>query len=242
MGASGLKDAAERADKLPMPQRAVRAIQDLVRKGVYPPGQRLPSQRVLAEELQVSRASLREALSTLEALGFVKTEAGRGTYVVDHTPEGAAGITEWRFSGLYDLAEVYEFRYLMEPLAVRLAAIHITDEELTELRALYERYKTAIQSLDLIASSELDDQFHRLIMRCTRNRVFVDLYEKFHKVFQETQMLPFSRHERRWEPVMEHGKIVEALERRDPDGAAYYMSIHMVRATDRIGVTIRSLV
>lgn len=237
-----MKDAAESSDKLPMPQKAVRAIQDRVRKGVYTPGQRLPAQRVLAEDLEVSRASLREALSTLEALGFVKTEAGRGTFVVSNGDEPQEDITTWRYSRLYDLAEVYEFRYLMEPVAVRLAAMHVTDEQLSDLHSLHDRYKTAIQSLDLIASSAYDDDFHKFIMQCSGNRVFIDMYEKFQKVFQQTQMLPFSRHERRWEPVMEHGKILEALTRRDPDGAAYYMSMHIVRATERIGVKIRSLV
>lgn len=229
-------------ERVAAPEKAVRAIQDMIRRNVYSPGQQLPPQRILAEQLHVSRASLREALSTLEALGFVRTDAGRGTFVTSNGRGEQAAITEWRFSDLYELKEVYEFRYLTEAAAVRLAAMSITDEEVAELKLLHERYKAALQSLDLVASTDYDFQFHRFIMTCSRNRVFVDLYDKFHRVFQETQMLPFSRHERRWEPIMEHGKILEALEHRDPDGAAYFLGMHIVRATERIGVKLDRLV
>ncbi|MGE3626566.1 MAG: FadR/GntR family transcriptional regulator [Hyphomicrobiales bacterium] len=225
--------------RLPAPKKAIRAIQDMIREELSP-GECLPAQRVLAERLKVSRASLREALSTLEALGFVRTEQGRGTFVTDGAVEGAE-ITEWRFSDRYKLEEVYQFRQMVEPTVARLAAMNITDEEIAHLTEIHERFKAAIQALDLISSTEHDVDFHRSIMAISRNRVFVDLYDKFRKVFEETQMLPFSQHNRRWEVATEHGKILEALQRRDPDGAAYYMSMHMVRATDRIGVKLKML-
>jgi GntR family transcriptional repressor for pyruvate dehydrogenase complex len=245
MKASAIKEdgAQTEESELPLaaPEKAVRAIQDMIRRKALVPGQQLPAQRDLAEKLQVSRASLREALSTLEALGFVRTEQGRGSFVTDGAPAGSS-VTEWRFSNLYTLNEVYEFRYLTEPVAVRLAAMHISDDDISRLAELHERYKVATQTLDLMSSTHHDFEFHRIIMTSSGNRVFVDLYDKFNKIFQETQMLPFSKHERRWEPVLEHEKILTALQRRDPDGAAYYMSIHLVRATERIGVKLNHLV
>jgi GntR family transcriptional repressor for pyruvate dehydrogenase complex len=224
--------------KLSAPEVAVRAIQDLIRRNGLQPGARLPSQRQLSNELNVSRASLREALSTLEALRLVRTSAGRGTFVCDAVAAQEQAISDWRFSERFELREVYEFRYLVEAAAVRLAAVTITDEELTELKMLHAEFKAKLKARDFMASAVYDFQFHRMIMVCSRNRVFVDIYEKFHKVFQQTQMLPFSRKERRWEAVVEHGKILEALQRHDPDGAAYFLEMHLLRATDRIGVKL----
>ncbi|WP_221930870.1 FadR/GntR family transcriptional regulator [Telmatospirillum sp. J64-1] len=224
-----------------VPQKAVRAIQDLIRRNVYEPGMKLPAQRILAEELDVSRASLREALSMLEALGFVRTEAGRGTFVTHNGGNETKAVDEWRYSNLFEVNEVYEFRYFTEAAAIRMAALEITDAELNELQHIHEKYKAAIQTLDLVASGEYDNAFHRSIMNYSRNRVYSHLYEKFHEVIHQSQILPFSRHQRLWEPVMEHGKILEALMRRDPDGAAYYMQMHMVRAAERIGVQLKHL-
>lgn len=225
-------------DKLSTPEIAVRAIQDLIRRSALKPGERLPAQRELASELAVSRTSLREALSTLEALGVVTTAAGRGTFVTDTAAAEQAAISSWRFAKRYALHEVYEYRYLVESAAVRLAALNINDEELTDLKELHARYKASLNASDFMSSSALDFQFHRSIMVCSRNRVFVDIYDKFDKIFQQTQMLPFSRRQRRWEAAVEHGKILEALQRHDPDGAAFLLEMHLLRATQRIGVRL----
>ena len=224
--------------KLSAPEMAVRAIQGLIRRKALRPGERLPAQRELSTEISVSRTSLREALSTLEALGVVRTAAGRGTFVNDAALAEQEAVSSWRFSNRYELREVYEFRYLVESSAVRLAAMNITDEELTSLRLLHGQYKAALNASDFMASAAYDFQFHRSIMVCSRNRVFVDIYDKFHKVFQQTQMLPFSRKQRRWEAAIEHGKILEALQHHDPDGAAFCLEMHLLRATDRIGIKL----
>jgi GntR family transcriptional regulator, transcriptional repressor for pyruvate dehydrogenase complex len=226
------------AVKLSAPEAAVRAIQELIRRDGLRPGARLPSQRELSSRLNVSRASLREALSTLEALRLIQTAAGRGTFVTDTAANEEEAISAWRFSERYELREVYEFRYLVESAAVRLAAIHVTDDELNELRLLHDQFKAKLKASDFMASAAYDYRFHRSIMVCSRNRMFVDIYDKFHKVFQQTQMLPFARKPRRWEAVVEHGKILEALQQHDPDGAAFFLEMHLLRATERIGVKL----
>jgi len=226
------------SDKVSAPEMAVRAIQDLIRRNALKPGERLHAQRELSNELNVSRTSLREALSTLEALGVVSTAAGRGTFVTDTAVAEQAAISSWRFSNRYELHEVYEYRYLMESAAVRLAAMNISEQELTELKLVHAQYKAKLSASDFMASTAFDFEFHRSIMVCSRNRVFVDIYDRFHKIFQQTQMLPFSRRQRRWEAAIEHGKILEALQQHDPDGAAFFLEMHLLRATQRIGIRL----
>ena len=224
----------------PVSHRAVRAIQDRIRDRRYPPGSPLPAQRELASDLNVSRASLREALSTLEALGMVRTEAGRGTYVTYREGEQPDASGRWRFARHYDLSQVYDFRYLIEPAVIRLAALEITAGELARLGELHEALRSAVTSLDLVASSELDFAFHSLIVACGRNPLFSETFVQFEQLFNETQRLSYAPHQRRFEPVLEHAKIVEALSRHDPDGCAYYMALHIRRASDRIGLRLRA--
>ena len=225
------------SEHLPSSMRVVRAIQHLIRIEKLTPGQRLPAQRDLASRLAISRASLREGLSTLEALGLVCTEHGRGSFILDGAIEGIAPAN-WRFSNLYELKDVYQFRYTIEPSAGRLAALKVSDEELVAISQVHERFKSATQSRDLVLSTGYNVEFHRMIIASSKNAVFMDVYDKFQKIFSETQILPFLPHAKQWSAAMEHGKILEALSRRDPDGVAYYMSMHLVRATERIGISL----
>jgi len=66
-----------------LPQSVAREIQEMIQSGALKPGEKIPSQREFSQKFGVSRASLREALLTLETLGLIKTEAGRGTFVTD---------------------------------------------------------------------------------------------------------------------------------------------------------------
>jgi len=222
--------------KLSTPEMIVRTIQKMIQRGKFKPGQRLPGQRELAEHLNVSRASLREALSTLEALDLVRTSAGRGTYIHNRAQSQSEPILDWRFSSQYALQEVYEFRYFTETAAARLAAMQIEDREISKLKEHHARLAHALEEEDVMVSTSYDYEFHRFIMLCSRNRLFVELYDKFQKVFHETQMLPYARDERLVEAVKEHGRIVDAIARRDGDAAAYYLGQHLLNATERIGI------
>src|SRR5947209_226399 len=98
-----------RAPRYPVSRSTLSRIQAMVLGGEFAPGQRLPAERQLAEQLSVSRASLREALSTLETLGVVRVEPHRGTFVaVDEYANGTAqgelaAAPIWRFANRYTL-------------------------------------------------------------------------------------------------------------------------------------------
>lgn len=228
----------------PVSQATVGRIQAMVLGGEFAPGQRLPSERQFAEQLSVSRASLREALSTLETLGVVRVEPQRGTFVAaDGYANGAAqGALAsgpiWRFANRYTLREVYQFRRLTEGYAARLATMAVTDEQIVDLRKIVREHKEATRKLDFVASSQADFELHHGIMLLANNRIFADLHENFRAIFLESQRIPMARRERVWEPVDEHEKLIQAMTRRDPDGAEYYMRLHITRAADRVGIAL----
>ncbi len=194
----------------PVPQSAVQRIQALILSGELARATRLPPERQLAAQLAVSRASLREALSILETMGLVRTKPGRGTFVVveDGINGTVAPLPVWRFASRYTLREVYQLRYLTEGYAARLAAMAATDEEVAALQKILQ------------------------------NRILTDLHDNYRTVFLESQRLPMARHERIWEPADEHEKLVQAIARRDPNGAEYYMRLHITRAADRVNIAL----
>lgn len=221
-----------------VPQATARRIQEMIHAGDLREGDLLPPQRELSERLNVSRASLREALSVLETLGLLRTEPRRGTRVAATEMLGDTALPPWRFWKRYSLSEVYQFRFVTEGYAARLAATRTSAAELNTLKQSLRDFRDAVCERDLVASSQLDFGFHKLIMDYSGNRVFTDLHGSFGSVLLESQRLPLTQHERLWEPVNEHENIVQAIEKRDPDGASYFMHVHITRAADRVGVSL----
>jgi GntR family transcriptional repressor for pyruvate dehydrogenase complex len=230
----------DRAETL-VPQAAVRRIQDMINSGELRQGERLPPQRTLSERLDVSRASLREALSVLETLGLLRTVPRQGTFVADTGMAERLGTHRWRHAARSSPAEVYQFRFVTEGYAARLAAMRVSEPELVLLRQNLKSFKEAVRVCDLLSASDLDFAFHRSIAAFSGNRLFADFYDRRGSVVRESQLLPMARQERLWEPVTEHENVLQAMEKRDPDGASYFMHIHIVRAAARVGVALNDV-
>jgi GntR family transcriptional repressor for pyruvate dehydrogenase complex len=204
-------------------------------------GARLPSERQLAADLKVSRASLREALSILEMLGLVRVEPSRGAFVAvqengDRPPPDRA-----RSRGRYAPRDVYQIRLATEGYAARLAAMRVVPDDLKALEAAHANFKAAVAEQDLIGMSLLDFEFHHLVMRLSGNRMLADLARNYRTVLLASQRLPMAQRRRRWEPVIEHERVIEALARGDPDGAAYFMRLHITKAAAAAGVELSDL-
>lgn len=241
---------ASQSLRAPISQSTVSRIQAMILNGAFGRGQRLPSERQLAQQLSVSRASVREALSILATLGIVRIEPHRGAFVVEEasannaSPEKARQTAAlvpapiWRFASRYTLQEVYQFRLLNESYAARLATMAATDDEVAELQRIVQEHKEATRQLDFVASSQADFELHHRIMKLSKNRIFADLHETYRAIFLESQRVPVARHERVWETVDEHEKLVQAITQHDPDGAEYYMRLHITRAAGRVGIAL----
>ena len=208
---------------------------------------RLPSQRELSSLFGVSRTSVRETLSLLEASGKLRTEPGRGSFWV-RSSEARSQVTQ--LNGLrneatsYDLpsnktypkSEISRFRYLIEGQSGRLAAMRISDSEVAQLEKNLGIFKNQTRAMDLEASAQTDFEFHQLIVEFSGVRLFRDLHLYFRDVIMQAVQMSRSQYTRAWEPVAEHEKILEALKRRDPDEAFYYLRSHIIRSAERLGV------
>lgn len=208
----------------------------MIRDGELKIGDPLPAQRELAERLSVSRPSLREAISVLQAIGTLRTEPRRGTYVAEG--QGRAAAKGWQFSRMYSPQDVYQFRFVTEGYAARLAAIHASEDQIDGLRRNLASFKGAVRDIDLVLSSHLDYEFHTLIMRASGNRAFLAVHEGHAAAMLASQRLPLYRREQLWEPIAEHANILQAISQRDPDSASYFMHVHISRAADRFGIRL----
>jgi GntR family transcriptional repressor for pyruvate dehydrogenase complex len=224
-------------------QATVTVLQDMIRDGRLKIGAAVPPQRELARDLNVSRASLREALSILATIGVLSIQPGRGTYVCEMPQVDRGGLlaASGRFAAYYSATDVYQFRYIAESHAAQLAAMRHDGSGISELQRNLEVFRRASQEMDVETYMRTDFEFHGLIIAFSGNRLLAHMHRTFTNVVLESQRLPLTRRAKLWDAVVEHERIVEALAMNDPDGAGYYMRQHISRSGNRAGIMVTEL-
>ena len=217
-----------------VPEAALQAIRKLIKEQGFGPGDALPSQRELAVQLGVSRASLREALSSLSALGVVSVQPGKGVFV-QTAQEPPAGFA-WPFAAQATPLEIFQLRYALEGFAAGLAAVTLTIEALDSLEDNVEAMRQVLKAGDFEAAARLDFEFHQRILLASGNRAMVSILSASAEVFLESQKLPFIRPERAMETWQEHRRILRALARRNSTTAQKTMQEHIRNAALRTGI------
>jgi GntR family transcriptional regulator, transcriptional repressor for pyruvate dehydrogenase complex len=217
-----------------VPQSAARLIQDMIRSGELKAGAKIPSQRQFSVWLGISRASLREALLTLETLGLLKTEAGRGTFIADSPPSAANNMAPWRYADSYSVFDVFQTRIILEGNIAALAAGRLTGSQLQAMEAATKTMEDCWASQDLLANVEADLEFHGIISSACSNAMLRALYQTVREQLTETQRqpIPITEPARMKASVAEHRAIISALRSNDVDQARQAMETH-VRNTAR---------
>jgi len=155
-------------------QQVIEQIKDMIKSGQLQPGDRLPSERDLVEQLQVSRTSIREALSALQIIGLVESRHGEGNFIRDKLD---ANFLE-PLSVLFLLdrtpaGEILQFRLLLEVESARLAAENATPHQVAEIGNVVEWLERFQQ--DEEQNIRLDKEFHYTIAKASGNRLLYNV-------------------------------------------------------------------
>ena len=207
-------------------------LADLMRKGEFKPGDRLPSERELSQQFNVSRASVREALIALEIDGLIDVRVGLGVFV-NAAPAAANSMTAALAEpGPFD---VLSARYLVEGETSALAARDGSARDHARIRETLQMM--ADEFSDSHAALNADALFHLRIAEASGNSALVHLVhqlwsQRYSAMFRKLDE-HFDTPERHQAAIGEHRQLVEAIERRDADGARAAMVAHLdsVRAT-----------
>lgn len=219
-----------------VPELALQAIRQLIIERGFGPGDALPSQRELAVQLGVSRASLREALSSLSALGMISVQPGKGVFVqVPETVPTGAGLS-WPFAAQASPVDIFQLRYALEGFAAGLAAVTLTADELDALEDNVQAMRSELRAGDFEAAARLDFEFHQKILLASGNQAMLSILSASAEIFLESQKLPFIRPERAMETWQEHRKILRALVRHASGAAQKAMQEHVRNAALRTGI------
>jgi len=217
---------------------AAQTLQRRITSGEFAQGATLPSQRELAETLGISRASLREAISTLEALGMVRSQAGKGVFVAWGAAPAASNA---RGHSTMSPQALFEFRLAVEPAWSALAARNLNAETLQQLEAIQAEMNAALNGGNLVMASEWDLSFHLAVAEASGNPAFQAIATQFREQIAHCLRLPFAKPGSIWEPADEHRAILNALAARDAAAAGAAMRTHLLTAASRVGLDLGAL-
>ena len=209
-------------------EQVVDQIKEMVRVGQIKKGDKLPTERVMAEELQVSRTSIREAMRALEVVGLIESRQGAGNYIREEFDDvllEPLSIVFMLQNGTNK--DIFELREVLELSTIFLSVMRISDEELKKLGELVERFKT---SRDEEENVKIDSEFHSIIVKGANNVLITNLLEGVSelvdKFISEGRRAILSDERNRGKLLDFHEKIYLAIKIRDAYSAYKHMQEH----------------
>jgi GntR family transcriptional repressor for pyruvate dehydrogenase complex len=207
-------------------EEMVGQLHRLIDDGKLKAGDRLPSERVLAETFRVSRSSVREAIKTLENEGMVISRPGSGTFITAVNVEAIIPpLASLLSRGKDALVDLFEMRCLVEPGIAALAAERATPADILRLKEICAAQEQQIKRETSAVDS--DAAFHLTIGRATHNaalqRLVASILEILKPIREKSLQTPGRAHK----SLASHREILVAIERHDPELARQAMQRHI---------------
>jgi len=213
-------------------EQAVAALQKFIIEGGLKPGTEMPSENEMANQIGVSKFSLREALRVVQSQGLVEISQGRRTKVADVSMKPAAGIMNLIMRrSQHLLLELTEARQSLEGNIVRFATLRATDEHIKAMEQAIEDLETHRDDIEFCVNKDIE--FHDILVQSTNNRVFKFMLDSLVELSRESRLntMRFSGIDK---PIVEHRAILEAIKAREPEQAVKAMYAHLQTAESNL--------
>jgi DNA-binding GntR family transcriptional regulator len=171
---------------------------------IYDPGQELRlDERQLTSALGVSRTPIREALALLEQEGFIRTVPRRGIYIVRKSKR--------------EIIEMVQVWAALESMAARLATLHASDADIAKLRHLFDEFQSSPPSSHLDEYSDANIAFHTAVIALGGSQTIIDATRNLLIHVRAIRRATITQSDRAARSIIDHLKIIEALEHRDTE-------------------------
>src|SRR6202166_2221407 len=213
-------------------EQIVQQIEDSVLNGTLKPGDQLPAERELAQRLGVSRTAVREAVKALREKGLVEAYSGRGTFITDGTTHAARQSFDLMVKiGQQDgSGHLAELRLILEPGIAAIAAVRVEEEHLAAMREAVAVMDLAQKDPEAYIEADLD--FHLALAEAAANPLILSLIDSIVGLLREQRMKIFNVDGGPERGQIHHKRILEAMERRDPEMARVAMAAHLEQVRD----------
>jgi GntR family transcriptional repressor for pyruvate dehydrogenase complex len=206
-------------------------LRGMIQRGELRPGDRLPPERDLAKILGVSRPTLRAGISSLAAIGIIRSRPGAGTFMVEAEDSPSLDSGPLRMMASlhgFTSAEMFEARRSLEMAIAGLAAERATGEQLAAMaEEITEMYASLDEPEQFLAH---DMRFHQTVAAASGNRILTSLMNMVATILFEVRRKTVNRAKDLKESAEMHRNVYRAIRDRDPDRARNEMRDHLVRA------------
>ena len=169
-------------------------------------------ERQLSQQLGVSRTPIREAMALLEQEGFLRTVPRRGVFIIRKTKK--------------QILEMIEMWAALESMAARLATLNATDEDIVQLRHMFDAFRNETPSEHIQEYSEANIAFHQAIIRLSGSHLMGQTIENLFIHVRAIRRMTISQSDRAARSIVDHMRIIEALEQRDTELAERLVRQH----------------
>jgi len=206
-------------------EEVAKQIERLILKKLKP-GDKLPSERELAEMLRVSRSSIRDAIRGLELMGLVEPRQGTGTIVREVSAETVVNPFTNALKRRHELVgELLDFRKMLEPPLAARAAVHASAEEIAEMDEILQRQEEKhLQGESAVAE---DAEFHYSVALASDNSVVLKVIDILMDLLRDTRQRSLQVEGRAAKSLAGHRKILAAIKNRDAEAAKAAMRRHI---------------
>lgn len=213
-------------------ERIVSQIEKRIEAGDLKVGDRLPSERELAEQFAVSRTAVREAVKALRQKGLVEIRPGRGTFITNGTSDSVRSSLDMlmKMGGTKGSGNLVEVREILEPEIAALAATRITEEYIVAMQEAVSIMDTALDNVDLFVEADLD--FHLALAEGTQNPIIPILMDSIIDLLRKQRKRIGLTDGGLQRGQVHHKKILEAVMRRDSHAARRAMQNHLQQVRD----------
>ena len=213
-------------------EEIVRQLQSLIAQRQLKPGDRLMTERELAEQFGVSRVTVRQALSVLQAMGLVESRVGDGTFARKSQVPVVTVLASMLNPPQSTLLEQWELRRLIEPAVARLAADRATPAHLREIARYLELQRRMMEKGRPFV--EEDSAFHLAIARSSGNDLLVRMMESIHELLRTSREQSLRTRPAMARSFAGHQRIIDAVRRHDPKAAHRAMLRHVLEVESTI--------
>ncbi len=212
--------------------KIVEQIQRRILGGELKVGDHLPPERELAEQFQVSRTAVREAVKALSEKGLVQVFPGKGTFITNGTSQAVRQslgmlMKIGQADGTRDLMEV---RYIFEPEIAALAAQRASEEHYTAMQAAVEMMDRSLDDANAYIEADLD--FHLALAEASQNILILTLIDSFVDLLREQRIRIFHVEGGPLRGQLHHKRILEAIRSHDTEAARSEMRAHLEQVRD----------
>lgn len=217
-------------------EQVIEQIKRMIMDGTLKKGDKLPTERDLAVQLQVSRASVREALTALDVIGLVESRQGAGNYIRENFENNLFEPMSMMFMLEKGTpTEILEFRQVLEVEAAVLAALRIDDEEVVVIGDIINRMKTCTdKDQDVV----LDKEFHFTIAKASKNLLIINILQVLSQLIDEfikdSRKKILMAEDNKAKITVQHERLYRALKNRDKDEAKSAMEDHFKLIAEHI--------